>query len=189
MMERLLPRHVQIIGEINRRWMEALLKKWPDGPRVWGLSIFEEGERKKIRMGNLAIVGANKINGVAAIHTEIVKKETFADYYQWCQENGMPNKFVNMTNGVTPRRWIHLANRPLSDIFTKYLGTHKWLINMEMLKGLTNKQNDPQLQLEWTEMKMNAKARLAKYLKETINFEVDPEMLFDCQFKRIHEYK
>merc|ERR1719316_2477876 len=140
-------------------------------------------------MGNLGVLGSNKANGVAAIHTEIIKKETFTDFFQWFNSIGETNKFVNMTNGVTPRRWIHLANRPLSDIFTKYLGTHKWLVNMEMLKGLTAKKNDAQLQSEWSEAKKTAKVRLAKWLKETINFDVDPDMLFDCQFKRIHEYK
>merc|ERR1719335_1167108 len=137
----------------------------------------------------MAVLGSNKVNGVAAIHTEIIKKETFTDFYQWYCSTGEPNKFVNMTNDVTPRRWIHLANRPLSDIFTKHLGTQKWLVNMELLKGLTKKKDDPQLQKEWMSMKRDAKVRLAKWLKQTINFDVDPDMLFDCQFKRIHEYK
>jgi starch phosphorylase len=94
-----------------------------------------------------------------------------------------------MTNGVTPRRWIHVANRPLSDIFTKYLGTQKWLINMELQKGLLQKKNDPQLQREWKAAKRAAKVRLVKWLKETMDMDVDPDMMFDCQFKRIHEYK
>merc|ERR1719316_787636 len=140
-------------------------------------------------MGNLGVLGSNKVNGVAAIHTEIIKKETFADFYQWFNHIGETNKFVNMTNGVTPRRWIHVANRPLSDIFTKYLGTQKWLINMELQKALVQKKNDPQLQTEWKAAKRAAKVRLVKYLKEVCNFEADPDMLFDCQFKRIHEYK
>merc|ERR1719161_3433769 len=189
MLEKYLPRHLQIVGEINRRFIEDIIKKKGDGPWVPKLSLFAEEPEKCIRMGNMAVLGSNKVNGVAAIHTEIIKKETFTDFYQWFNSCGETNKFVNMTNGVTPRRWIHLANRPLSDIFTKYLGTHKWLVNMEMLKGLTKKKNDPQLQSEWTDMKKTAKVRLCKYLKDTIDFDVDPDMLFDCQFKRIHEYK
>merc|ERR1719247_980724 len=183
MMEELLPRHLQIVGEINRRWMDVVRAKWGDGPRVWGLSLFQEEPFKGIRMGNIAVLGSNKVNGVAAIHTEIVKKETFADFYQWFCESGENDKFVNMTNGVTPRRWIHCANRPLSDIFTKYLGTQKWLVNMELLKGLIKKKDDPQMQKEWMAAKRDAKVRLVKWLKDTSNFEVDPDMMFDCQFK------
>merc|ERR1719453_163641 len=189
MLEKYLPRHLQIVGEINRRFIEEIIAKKGDGPWVAALSLYQEEPEKAIRMGNMAVLGSNKVNGVAAIHTEIIKKETFTDFYQWFNSIGETNKFVNMTNGVTPRRWIHCANRPLSDIFTKYLGTHKWLINMEMLKGLTAKKNDSQLQSEWTAAKKAAKERLVKYLKETSNFDVDADMLFDCQFKRIHEYK
>jgi len=189
MIEKYLPRHLQIIGEINRRFLEKIIATKGDGPWVWELSLFQEEPFKAIRMGNLGVLGSNKVNGVAAIHTEIIKKETFADFYQWFNSIGETNKFVNMTNGVTPRRWIHLANRPLSDIFTKYLGTQKWLINMELQKALVQKKNDPQLQQEWKAAKQAAKVRLAKYLKETMNMDVDPDMLFDCQFKRIHEYK
>merc|ERR1712190_52083 len=131
----------------------------------------------------------NKVNGIAAIHTEIVKKETFAEMYQWFCKNGDTNKFVNMTNGVTPRRWIHVANRPLSDLFTKQLGSHKWLTDMELLKPLKKKASDPALQKEWMAIKQQAKVRLAEFLKEHMNFDFDADALLDCQFKRIHEYK
>merc|ERR1719382_276599 len=117
-------------------------------------------------MGNIAVLGSNKVNGVAAIHTEIVKKETFADFYQWFCANGETGKFVNMTNGVTPRRWIHCANRPLSDIYSKYLGSQKWLTNMELLKGLQKKKDDPALQKEWMAAKRQAKQKLVNFLKE-----------------------
>merc|ERR1719382_1523521 len=140
-------------------------------------------------MGNIAVLGSNKVNGVAAIHTEIVKKETFADFYQWFCANGETGKFVNMTNGVTPRRWIHLANRPLSDIYTKYLGSQKWLTNMSLQKGLLKKIDDKALHKEWMAAKSQAKVKLAKYLKDNMDLEVDVNALFDCQFKRIHEYK
>merc|ERR1719265_2005727 len=171
------------------RFLEQIIKHKGDGPWVGKLSLFQEEPFKAIRMGNIGVLGSNKVNGVAAIHTEIIKKETFADFFQWFNSIGEKNKFVNMTNGVTPRRWIHLANRPLSDIFTKYLGTQKWLINMELQKALVSRKNDPELQQEWKAAKHAAKVRLVKYLKETMDMDVDPGMMFDCQFKRIHEYK
>jgi len=189
MMEELLPRHLQIVAEINRRWMLEVTAKWGDGPRVWGLSLFQEEPFKGIRMGNIAVLGSNKINGVAALHTEIVKKETFADFYQWFCESGDPSKIVNMTNGVTPRRWIHCANRPLSELFTKHLGSQDWLTDLELLKGMLPKKSDPAVQREWMAAKHQAKERLAKYLQEKMGFTLDLESLIDCQFKRIHEYK
>mmetsp|Transcript_49259 Transcript_49259/g.112149 ORF Transcript_49259/g.112149 Transcript_49259/m.112149 type:complete len:901 (-) Transcript_49259:143-2845(-) len=189
MMMQMLPRHVQIIGEINRRWIDQLKAKWGDGPAVWALSIFEEGECKKIRMGNLAIVGSYKVNGVAALHTEIIKKETFPDYYKWWCEQGEPNKIVNMTNGVTPRRWIHVANPVLSSIFTKYLGSQEWLTDLTKTKGMLKYKDDAKLQAEWVEMKRGCKAQLAAWLKKTMDLDADADALFDIQVKRIHEYK
>merc|ERR1712048_1304294 len=189
MIEEYLPRHLHIVGEINRRFLAQVVKAYGDGPEVPILSLFQEEPFKGIRMGNIAVLGCNKVNGVAAIHTEIVKKETFAEMYQWFCKNGDTNKFVNMTNGVTPRRWIHVANRPLSDLYTKQLGSHKWLTDMELLKPLKKKSDDPALQKEWMAVKQQAKARLAGFLKEHMNFEFDTDALLDCQFKRIHEYK
>merc|ERR1719454_1975331 len=159
MMERMLPRHVQIIGEINRRWVDQLLAKYGDGDMISKLSIFEEGEVKKIRMGNLAIMGSNKVNGVAAIHTEIVKRETFPEFYKYCCDHGMPDKIVNMTNGVTPRRWIHCANPVLSAIFTKYLGSHEWLTDLEKTKAMIKYKDDPTLHKEWLAMKRGCKEK------------------------------
>merc|ERR1712048_1341347 len=189
MIEEMLPRHLQICGEINRRFLEEVIKKIGDGPDVPILSLFQEEPFKGIRMGNIAVLGCNKVNGVAAIHTEIIKKETFAEMNQWFIKNGDTNKFVNMTNGVTPRRWIHVANRPLSDLFTKELGSHKWLTDMELLKPLRKKSSDPALQKEWMAIKQQAKVRLAGFLKDYMNFDMDVDALLDCQFKRIHEYK
>jgi starch phosphorylase len=189
MMERMLPRHVQIIGEINLRWVQQLIKMYGDGPIIQKLSIFEEGDEKKIRMGNLAIMGSNKVNGVAALHTEIIKKETFPEYYKWCCDIGEPGKIVNMTNGVTPRRWVHCANPALSAIFTKYLGSHEWLTDMTKLKGMLKFKEDPKLHKEWAEMKNGCKAKLAAWLKEKQGLEIDQDALIDVQIKRIHEYK
>jgi len=189
MMEEFLPRHLQICGEINRRFMEELVKMYGDGPKVWNLSLFQEEPFKGIRMGNIAVLGSNKVNGVAALHTEIVKKETFADFYQYFCDKGEKDKFVNMTNGVTPRRWIHCANRPLSDLFSKHLGSQKWLTNMDLLRGMLKKKNDPAVQKEWMAAKRMAKQNLAAYVKENMGIDLDVDALFDMQFKRIHEYK
>ncbi|CAE7458915.1 glpV, partial [Symbiodinium microadriaticum] len=189
MMTRMLPRHVQIIGELNLRWINGLVAKYGDGPIIAALSIFEEGDVKKIRMGNLAIMGSNKVNGVAALHTEIIKKETFPDFYKYCCDTGVPDKIVNMTNGVTPRRWVHCANPALSAIFTKYLGSHEWLTDMTKLKGMLKFKEDPKLHSEWMEMKKTAKKKLAGFLKETLDLEIDQDALIDIQIKRIHEYK
>jgi len=205
MMQSMLPRHVEIIQEINRRWLEQVREKWGDGPAVQVLSIFGMGpmgghkekkmgaesgaKEEKIRMGNLAIVGANKVNGVAALHTEIIKKETFPEYYNFWRECGQPDKIVNMTNGVTPRRWINVANPTLSAIFTKYLGSRDWLTDLEKTKGMLKHLGEPKLQEEWTLMKRSAKENLALWLKDTIDLDVDCDALFDIQIKRIHEYK
>eukprot|EP00928_Gymnodinium_smaydae_P029283 TRINITY_DN2209_c0_g1_i2.p1 TRINITY_DN2209_c0_g1~~TRINITY_DN2209_c0_g1_i2.p1 ORF type:complete len:890 (-),score=232.59 TRINITY_DN2209_c0_g1_i2:184-2853(-) len=189
MMEEYLPRHLQICGELNRRFCEQIHKKWGDGPMLHNLSLFQETPFKGIRMGNIAVLGSNKVNGVAALHTEIVKKETFTEFYQWFCDNGEPNKFVNMTNGVTPRRWIHLANRPLSDIFTKYLGSHKWLTDMKLQRKMLEKRKDPKLQQEWRAAKLEAKKKCAAFLKKVCDLDVDTDRLYDMQFKRIHEYK
>jgi len=189
MMERLLPRHVQIIGEINLRWCKELVARYGEVPLVSKLSLFEEGEEKKIRMGNLAIMGSNKVNGVAAIHTEIIKKETFPEFYKYCCDIGEKDKIVNMTNGVTPRRWIHCANPALSAIFTKYLGNHKWLTDMTQLKGMLKFKEDAKLHAEWMEMKRIAKAKLAAWLMDKMDLEIDQDALIDIQIKRIHEYK
>merc|ERR1719235_1793070 len=189
MMQEYLPRHLQICGEINLRFMNQLQKVYGDGPEIPILSLFQEEPFKGIRMGNIAVLGCNKVNGVAAIHTEINKKETFAEMNQWFRQNGDSDKFVNMTNGVTPRRWVHVANRPLSDLFTKQLGSHMWLSNMELLKPLKKKAGDPALQKEWMAVKQQAKEKLARFLKEHMDFEFDVNALLDCQFKRIHEYK
>ena len=190
MIERMLPRHLQLIGELNLRWIKDLQKRYGESsPVISALSIFEEGDVKKIRMGNLAIMGANKVNGVAAIHTEIIKKETFPEFYKYCCDIGKPDKIVNMTNGVTPRRWVHCANPALSAIFTKYLGSHEWLIDMTKLKDMLKYKEDPKLHSEWMEMKREAKAKLAAFVKEKCDLDIDEDALIDIQIKRIHEYK
>jgi len=189
MMEELLPRHLQIVGEINLRWMSELSKKYGGGPKIWAMSLFQEEPIKAIRMGNIAVLGSGKVNGVAAIHTEIVKKETFAEFYEYFCDRGEKDKFVNMTNGVTPRRWIHCANRPLSDMMSKIVGSQKWLTDMTLLEKVRALKDDKYVRLEWMEMKRRAKTRLAVWIKDAMGIDVDCDALFDMQFKRIHEYK
>mmetsp|Transcript_154027 Transcript_154027/g.492463 ORF Transcript_154027/g.492463 Transcript_154027/m.492463 type:complete len:895 (-) Transcript_154027:127-2811(-) len=189
LLQDLLPRHLQLICQINGRLMADATKLYGAGPKAWNLSIIQEVPEKAVRMASLAVLACNKVNGVAAIHTEIVKKETFAEFSNYFRDKGFEDKFVNMTNGVTPRRWIHCANRPLSDLFSRHLGTQKWLTDLTLLKGLLAKKDDEALQAEWRSVKQKAKSRLAKYVQELLGLDIDLDSMFDCQFKRIHEYK
>lgn len=191
LMRRLLPRHVEIIEEVNKRFLEEVTAKWGDVEKAWALSIFAgfSEDDKVVRMGHLSVIGSNKVNGVAAIHTEIVKKTIFKGFFDWFNENGHKGKFVNMTNGVTPRRWIHCANRPLSKLISDTLSSDTWLRELSMMEGLKNHMRKPALQESWMKVKLQAKQRLAAWLKERCGVEVNPASLFDIQVKRIHEYK
>jgi starch phosphorylase len=190
LMRKLLPRHVEIIGEINRRFLDEVTKKWGQSERAWALSIFAGfGDDEVIRMGHLSVIGSNKVNGVAAIHTEIVKKTIFKGFFDWFNDNGQKDKFVNMTNGVTPRRWIHCANRPLSDLLSQTLMSENWLSKLDLLQGLEHHLNNKTLQEKWMAVKLRAKERLASWLEDHCGVKVNPKSLFDIQVKRIHEYK
>jgi len=185
--ERLLPRHLQIIYEINRRFLEEVAKKWPgDVGRLQRLSLIEESNPKAIRMANLSIVGSHSINGVAEIHTKILKEVVFRDFYElW------PQKFNNKTNGVTPRRWLLNANPYLSDLITKTLKTSDWVTKLELISKLKSKATDSVFQKQFLEVKLQNKRRLAQIIRLVTNgaLEVNPEALFDVHVKRIHEYK
>lgn len=184
MIARVLPRHIHIIYEINRRFLESVRERYPeDDKRLSRMSIIDDSSRT-IRMAHLAIVMSHKVNGVAAIHSEILKSNLFADFFEI-----MPEKFINITNGVTPRRWLYVCNRPLCNLITKKLGSEDFLTNLDLLSNLRQYANDPQFQAQWMEVKMNCKRRLAAYFREKMNINVDPEALFDIQIKRIHEYK
>jgi starch phosphorylase len=181
---KMLPRHLEIIYEINHRFLEDVRTWFPDNDElVDRLSIIEEGEEKKVRMANLACVGSHAINGVAALHTELLKKDTLKEFARlW------PEKFFNKTNGVTPRRWILVSNPELSQLITEKIGDG-WLKNLDKMRGIEQYIDDPDFCRRWWEIKRNNKAKLAAYIKKTRNIDVNIDSIFDVQVKRIHEYK
>ncbi|KRY65437.1 Glycogen phosphorylase, partial [Trichinella pseudospiralis] len=184
MLENLLPRHLEIIYEINQKFLDSILRRWPgDVDRMRRMSLVEEADQfgeKRINMAHLCIVGSHAVNGVAAIHSEILKKTIFRDFYEmW------PEKFQNKTNGITPRRWLLLSNPSLADIIAEKIG-EGWITDLsqlEQLKSLTT--NAGFLEAIHRENKMRA----AQWLADTYNLELNPASMFDIQVKRIHEYK
>ncbi|EEA06251.1 glycogen phosphorylase, putative [Cryptosporidium muris RN66] len=189
LINRLLPRHLMIINEINHRFLNDVRNVMGDGPWISKMSIYEEGWDKKIRMANLAVIGSAKVNGVAVLHTEIVKKDLFSDFVEYYSRKGISDKFVNITNGVTPRRWINCSNPELSHLISSWLGSDSWLTNFDMIQSLQNNIDDEGLQKEWAEVKLHNKQRLARWVEVNTGYKVDTNMLFDIQVKRIHEYK
>jgi starch phosphorylase len=184
LLELVLPRHLQIIYEINRRWLGEISQKYPgDEERVRTLSIIEEGEEKNIRMANLAIVGSHSINGVAALHTEILKKDVFREFYDY-----WPEKFNNKTNGITQRRWLKLCNPGLSELITEKIGEN-WITNLAELKKLENFVDDEAFRKKWNKVQRQNKIRLAEYIHRKLKTEINTDSLFDVQVKRLHEYK
>lgn len=182
--QRLLPRHVEIIGEINRRFLDQVLARWPgDWERVRRLSIFEEGDGKRIRMANLALVGSHAVNGVAQLHTDLLKRDLFPDFHAlW------PEKIVNITNGVTQRRWLYQANPALARFITEAIGS-AWITDLEQLTHLAPLAEDSAFRGTWWALKrLNAQV-LGQRITELVGVKVDPQSLFDVQVKRIHEYK
>jgi starch phosphorylase len=181
----LLPRLLEIIYEINRRFLEDVRKRYPgEEDLVERLSIIDETGEKNVRMANLASVGSLAINGVAALHSELLKKTVLRDFYEIS-----PKKFLNVTNGVTPRRWIVLSNIGLSDLISKSIG-NTWPSNLESeLKKLEPFADDAGFQKKWQKVKMDNKNRLALVIRERTGIVVDPDSLFDIQVKRFHEYK
>lgn len=182
--ESLLPRHLEIIYEINHRFLNDIKTWFPnDEERLERMSIIEEFPHKSIRMANLACIGSHAINGVAALHTELLQKHTLRDFAElW------PEKFFNKTNGVTPRRWILLSNPKLSELITEKIGDG-WLSNLDQLKQLEPFVEDADFRRRWREIKYENKLRLTKHIWKHNSLEVDPNSLFDVQVKRLHEYK
>ncbi len=182
--EHLLPRHLEIIYEINHRFLQSVQTWYPDDNELrLRLSIIEEGGEKKVRMANLATIGSHAVNGVAALHTELLKQDVLSDFYKlW------PEKFNNKTNGVTPRRWVLLANPALSEFITDKIG-NTWLKNLDELRNLEAFVNDPEFRARWRQIKQANKQELADYILTHNGVEVDPTSIFDIQVKRIHEYK
>ena len=182
--EVLLPRQLEIIYEINRRFLDVVRAKYPnDDARVARVSLIEEGEPRKVRMANLAIVGSHSTNGVAAIHSELLKKTVVPDFAAL-----FPERFNNKTNGVTQRRFLLLANPPLARVITEAIGD-SWIINLAHLSKLKPLAEDKSLRAAVRHAKSEAKTRFVAWLKSATGQVVDPESIFDTQIKRIHEYK
>jgi glycogen phosphorylase len=179
-----LPRHLEIIYEINRRFLNDVQAKYPgDVDRVGRVSLIAEGSEKQVRMANLAIVGTHSTNGVAAIHSELLRAHTVKELAEM-----FPERFSNKTNGVTPRRWLLLANPPLAQLITKSIGDG-WNADLSQLRRLLPLADDKSFRAEFRKAKRAAKLKFADWLKATTGQVVDPDSAFDSQIKRIHEYK
>ena len=182
--EHMLPRHLEIILEINRRLVEVVQNRYPgDDGRVARISVVQEGSRRKIRMANLAIVGSHSTNGVAAIHSKLLRTMTVKDLAEL-----YPERFNNKTNGVTPRRWLLLANPALSKAITEAIG-EGWITDLNELSRLKALAGDAAFREAFLRAKREAKARFAQWLQAESGQRIDPDSMFDCQVKRIHEYK
>jgi starch phosphorylase len=180
----LLPRHLEIIFEINRRLLDDVRRRYPgDTDRVARMSLIDEHGGRYVRMANLACVGSHAINGVADLHTELLKRQVLPDWVEM-----YPERFVNVTNGVTPRRFLVLSNPDLSRLITEKIGD-AWPTDLDALRGLEAFVQDPQFRQRWRDVKRNNKLRLSNIIKDRTGIVVDPNSMFDIQVKRIHEYK
>jgi starch phosphorylase len=181
---RMLPRHLEIIHEINRRFLDEVQSRYPgDAQRVSRMSLVEEGGEKKIRMANLAIVGSHSTNGVAAIHSQLLQTMTVRDFAEM-----FPERFNNKTNGVTPRRWLLLCNPALASTITGAIGDG-WIADLSQLAKLKPLADDKRLRDAFGQAKRQAKTQFADWLKSATGQIINPDTIFDCQVKRIHEYK
>jgi starch phosphorylase len=184
LLERVVPRHLQIIYEINRRFLERVATAWPgDIARLRRMSLIEEADPKQVRMAHLSIVGSHSVNGVSALHSRLVQTTLAPDFHAlW------PDRFNNKTNGVTPRRWLLQANPLLAGLITRAIGD-TWITDLERLGGLEPYATDSAFRQEFAAIKRSNKERLARTIEQTTSLRVDPDSLFDAQIKRIHEYK
>ena len=181
---RVLPRHLQLIYEINRRFLDEVARRYPgDVDRFRRMSLIEEGEEKRVRMAHLALVGSHSVNGVSLMHTDILRHKVFRDFHELA-----PARFSNKTNGVTPRRWLRNANPGLAALISGQLG-EAWVTNLSELEKLAPFADDPDFRKEWARVKRANKLRLARHIESEHNLPVNIDSLFDCQVKRIHEYK
>ena len=183
--EKVLPRHLQIIYEINNRFLSYDVEdRWPgDGEKKAALSIIEESNPKMVRMAYLSVVASGKVNGVAALHTELLKRHLFRDFHEL-----YPDKIINMTNGITPRRWLLACNPGLRNLINDTIGTD-WPANLDELKALVTHADNKKFQDKFMAIKRANKVALAEIIADTCDVEVDPDALFDVQIKRLHEYK
>ncbi len=184
LIKRVLPRHLEIIYNINQNFLEMIEAKYPDDyKRTSQMSIIEEGEFKNVRMANLSIIGSHSVNGVAALHTEILKKDCFKYFYElW------PERFNNKTNGITQRRWLKLCNPQLSDLITEKIGD-SWITNLYDIRKIEDYIQDTDFRQRFDAAKAKNKKEFAAYIKDTTGIVVDENSIFDCQVKRLHEYK
>ncbi|KAF9039949.1 glycogen phosphorylase [Panaeolus papilionaceus] len=188
LLEHLLPRHLQIIYDINLFFLQAVEKKFPhDLDRLARMSLVEEGNPKQVRMAHLAVIGSRKVNGVAELHSELVRTTILKDFVEF---EGV-SKFGNITNGITPRRWLDQCNPELSALIseTLKLNTTVWLKDLTKLEGLIPFAEDPKFRTKWAGIKQRNKERLAHHVQTTLGFTVRTDAMFDVQIKRIHEYK
>ncbi|MFH1152410.1 MAG: glycogen/starch/alpha-glucan phosphorylase [Pseudomonadota bacterium] len=184
MLGSLLPRHMEIIYEINKRFLDTLRRDYPDEPGlVPRLSIIQEGDVKKVRMAHLAIIGSHSVNGVAALHSMILQTSLFSEF-----NRVYPSRIRNVTNGITPRRWLYQSNPGLSRLITSVIGPG-WLSDLDLLKRLVPYADDASFQSEWQKVKLENKKRLARYTLRKTGMGVNPNTLFDVHAKRMHEYK
>jgi starch phosphorylase len=182
--EQILPRHLEIIYEINRRFLDDARRRYPgDEARIARISLIEDGPEDKVRMANLAIVGSHSTNGVAAIHSELLRKTTVKDLAEI-----FPERFNNKTNGVTPRRWLLLADPALAGLITEAIGDG-WVTDLAQLAKLRPLAEDKPFRDAFYKAERQTKSQFADWLKSAFGQTVDPDTIFDCQIKRIHEYK
>ena len=184
MMAKILPRHLQMIFEINDHFLEYV-KTYvtTDMDFIRRVSLIEEGYQRKVRMGWLSVVGSHKVNGVAAIHSDLMVSSTFADFARI-----YPERFTNVTNGVTPRRWLAVANPKLAALFDQYIGS-EWRCDLSQIEKLKAFADKGEFKRAVADIKYDNKVKLAQYVKKTLDIDLDPHALFDVQVKRIHEYK
>jgi len=184
LMKKLLPRHLQIIFEINHRFLKEVMHHFPgDNALLRRMSIIGEKGEQHIRMANLAIIGSHTVNGVAALHSKLMRETIFADFDRYS-----PGKIINKTNGVTPRRWLHHANPSLANLINQHIG-NKWVVDLDELKKLAPLSNNKKFCTDFSRIKLENKQKLAVLIKKHLDITVDPHSLFDVQIKRIHEYK
>ncbi len=184
MMAKVLPRHLQMIFDINDHFLEYVRTYiTTDNDFIRRVSLIEEGYQRKVRMGWLSVIGSHKINGVAAIHSDLMVTSTFADFARI-----YPERFTNVTNGITPRRWLAVANPKLAALFDTYIG-NEWRYDLSQIKKLESVANDKTFKEAIADIKYSNKVKLADYVKRELGIELDPNALFDVQVKRIHEYK
>ncbi|KAI0060095.1 glycosyltransferase family 35 protein [Artomyces pyxidatus] len=188
LMTHLLPRHMQLIFDINMLFLQSVEKQFPgDRERLARMSLIEEGFPQSIRMANLAVIGSKKVNGVAELHSDLVKRNLFPDFVEFYGQS----KFANVTNGITPRRWLDQCNPALSELITTTLNLPRevWLKDLFKLEGLLKHVDDAKFQQRWAAVKRQNKERLSNFVEKTLGITVDADAMFDVQVKRLHEYK